>query len=126
MNIEKIRAFCLALPGTTEDIQWGNDLLFRIGKKIYASACLDAAAPVRLSFKCTPEEFAELTEREGIVPAAYVARYHWVSLERWDALESREIERLVRKSYDLVLAGLPKRIAARLKKAKPPRRKRIR
>ena len=126
MNIENLRALCLSLPGTTEDVQWGNDLLFRIGKKIYASACLDPAAPVRVSFKCTPEEFAELTEREGIVPAAYVARYHWVSLERWDALELREIDRLVRGSYDLVRAGLPKKVAARLDKTKPRRKKRIR
>jgi predicted DNA-binding protein (MmcQ/YjbR family) len=126
VNIEKIRAFCLALPGTTEDLQWGSDLLFRIGRKIYVSACLDPSAPVRLSLKCTPEEFAELTEREGIAPAAYVARYHWISLERWDALEPREIERLVRKSYELVLAGLPRKIAAQLAKAKPPRRMRIR
>ena len=110
MDIEKLRAFCLALPGTTEDIQWGNDLLFRIGGKIYAAASLDPASSSRLSVKCTPEEFAELTERDGVVPAPYLARYHWVALERWDALSQREIERLIRDSYEMVRARLPKNV----------------
>ncbi len=123
MDLERMRAFCLKLPGTTEDIQWGNDLLFRIGGKIYATACLEPAptsqasakqSSARLSLKCTPEEFAELTEQDGIVPAAYVARYHWVSLERWDALSDGEIERLIRDSYEMVRAKLPKRVREKL------------
>lgn len=123
MDLELIRAFCLKLPGTTEDIQWGNDLLFRIGRKIYASACLDPAAPVRVSFKCTPEDFAELTERQGIVPAAYVARYYWVSLERWDALSDREIEKFVRNSYEIVRAKLPRNVRERLAGKRQRRRR---
>ena len=33
---------------------------------------------LRLSFKCTPEMFAELIEREDIHPSPYVGRYKWV------------------------------------------------
>ena len=116
MDLERVRAICRKLPGTTQDLQWGDDLLFRIGGKIYAISCLNPAVPVRLSFKCTPEEFAELTERDGIVPAAYVARYHWVSLERWDALRDQEIERLIRNSYQLVRAKLPKKLTEKIAK----------
>lgn len=128
MDIEWIRAYCLALPNTTEDIQWGNDLLFRVGRKIYTSVCLDPASPSRLSFKCTPEEFATLIEQEGISPAAYVARYHWVSLERLDALPREELKRLVRDSYQMVFARLPKSVQAQLgsRKKKPVRRSRKR
>jgi predicted DNA-binding protein (MmcQ/YjbR family) len=124
MDIDWIRAYCLALPHTTEDIQWGNDLLFRVGRKIYASVCLDPASPARLSFKCTPEEFAVLIEQEGIFPAAYVARYHWVSLERLDALPREELKRRVRDSYEMVLVRLPKTVKERLGsgKKKPARR----
>jgi len=114
MDLERIRAICRKLPGTTHDLQWGDDLLFRIGGKIYATSCLNPAFPARLSFKCTPEEFAELTERDGIVPAAYVARYKWVTLERWDALSDQEIERLIRNSYQLVRAKLPKKLTAKI------------
>jgi predicted DNA-binding protein (MmcQ/YjbR family) len=126
MNLESLRAYCLSLPHATEDIQWGNDLLFRIGDKMFAVASLDAASPVRLSFKCTPEEFAELIEQEGIIPAPYLARHHWVALERLDALSSAEIKRLLKGSYEMVLAKLPKKLRSEFSSAPHslPRRKR--
>lgn len=68
MDIETLRRYCLSMPRATEDIQWGNNLLFRIGGKMFAIAALDQT-PVCISFKCAPEEFMELIERESIVPA---------------------------------------------------------
>lgn len=113
MDIEKVRAYCLSFPNVTEDVQWENDLLFRIGKKMFAVAALEASDHV-LSFKCTPEKFAELTERDGIVPAPYVARYHWVALESFDALKEAELKALLRNSYEMVLAKLPKKLREQL------------
>ena len=122
MNIETIREFCLSLPHATEDIQWGNDLLFRVGSKIFAGVNMEPSPHHRLSFKCTPEEFAELTEQDGIIPAPYVARYHWVALERFDALPWAETKRLIRQSYDLVFEKLPRKVKLQLdKKQKKPR-----
>jgi predicted DNA-binding protein (MmcQ/YjbR family) len=109
MNIDDLRAFCLALPHATEDVQWGNDLLFRIGNKIFASTGLESA-PLQISLKCTPERFHELIEKDGIVPARYVARYHWVTVERTDAIPRRELEDLLKGSYEMVLAKLPAKV----------------
>ena len=109
MDAESVRKFCLSLPHVTEDVQWESDLLFRIGNKMFAVVALDAATDHRLSFKCTPEVFAELTEREGIVPAPYVARYHWVALQRFDALPERELKELLRSAYQLILEKLPRK-----------------
>jgi predicted DNA-binding protein (MmcQ/YjbR family) len=106
MDIESLRAYCLSLPQATEGIQWGNDLLFRIGGKMFAVTSLETS-PTRLSFKCTPEKFDELIEQEGIVPAPYMARNKWVMLERLEALNDAEIKKLVRNSYDMILAKLP-------------------
>jgi len=114
MDAESVRKFCLSLPHVTEDVQWENDLLFRIGNKMFAVVALDAASDHRMSFKCTPEVFAELTEREGIVPAPYVARYHWVALERFDALPERELKELLRNAYRLILEKLPRKSRAQL------------
>jgi predicted DNA-binding protein (MmcQ/YjbR family) len=114
MDHELIRAFCLTLPHVTEDIQWENDLLFRIGNKMFTVLALAPSHGVCLSFKCTPEMFADLTERDGIVPAPYVARYHWVALERFDALKDIELKKLIRHSYELVLAKLPRKIKEQL------------
>ena len=114
MDAESVRKFCLSLPHVTEDVQWENDLLFRIGNKMFAVLALDAASDHRMSFKCTPEVFAELTEREGIVPAPYVARYHWVALDRFDALPERELKELLRNAYRLILDNLPRKSRAQL------------
>ncbi len=128
MDAESVRKFCLSLPHVTEDVQWESDLLFRIGNKMFAVLALDAASDHRISFKCTPEVFAELTEREGIVPAPYVARYHWVALERFDALPERELKELLKNAYRLILEKLPRKskaeLEARATAAKGSRKKR--
>ena len=118
MSIEWIRTHCLSLPHSTEQMQWGDDLVFKVGGKMYAVMPL-VPAPVRLSFKCTQEEFADLVERPGVIPAPYMARAQWVALESYDALPRAEIKRLLRQSYDLVLAKLPKKTQANLAKNKP-------
>lgn len=87
-----VRRICRALPGATEDIKWGSDL-----------------APHTIAFKCTAEDFAELVERDGIIPAPYLARAMWVQeREPGAALERRELECLIKSSYELVAAKLPK------------------
>ena len=114
MDIESVRKFCRSLPHVTEDVQWENDLLFRIGNKMFAVVSLESASDHCMSFKCTPEVFAELTEREGIMPAPYVARYHWVALERFDALPERELKGLLKNAYQLIFDKLPKKSKAAL------------
>ena len=86
MTIDTVRSICRALPKVTEDIKWGHDL-------------------------CTPETFGELVERPGIIPAPYMARNMWVQEEELgDTLDRRELEALVKASYGLVVAKLPRRL----------------
>lgn len=107
MTIEGLRAICRALPGSTEDIKWGSDLVFSVGGKMFAVVCLEP--PHTVAFKCTPEIFAELVEREGIIPAPYLARAMWVQEQAaGDVLDRRELQELIKSSYDLVVAKLPK------------------
>ncbi len=122
MNIAWVRAHCMALPHTTEEILWGDDLVFKIGGKMYAVVVLTPGHKVVMSFKCTPDVFAELVERPGIIPAPYSARSHWVALETEDALPRTEIKGLISRSYELVIAKLPKKKQAEL--AKPVKRPR--
>src|SRR5713226_855366 len=112
MDIEQVRAYCLSFPHVTEKVQWGNDLVFKIAGKMFAVTVLGGASKHCLSFKCTPEKFAELVEQDGIEPAPYVARYHWVALQRFNALSEKELKALLREAYDLVLEKLPKRAKA--------------
>ncbi len=106
MSIDSIREFCLSFPNATEKLQWGDDLCFKIGGKIFAMLGLDNP---RLCFKCTPEGFAELIEREDIRPAPYVGRYKWVMLDRLDAVRWEELRGLIEHSYKMVAAKAPKK-----------------
>jgi predicted DNA-binding protein (MmcQ/YjbR family) len=107
MTLEAVRAICRALPGVTEDIKWGHDLCFLIADKMFTVVNLEP--PHSIAFKCTPETFGELVERPGIIPAPYMARNMWVmEQELGEVLDSRELESLVRTSYELVLAKVPK------------------
>src|SRR4051812_33145394 len=107
MNIDVVRGICRAFPAVTEDIKWGSDLVFSVREKMFA--VVNTERPHTLSFKCTPEMFAELTERDGIIPAPYMARNMWVQ-ERsvGEVLERRQLAELLKTSYDLVVAKLPK------------------
>ena len=120
MDIEQVHAHCLSFPHVTEVVLWGNDLVFKIGGKMFAVISLEDTSDHCMSFKCTPEKFAELVEQDGIVPAPYVARYHWVALERFDVLSDKELKTLLRNAYDLVFEKLPKKLKAELEGQRAP------
>src|SRR5579863_3410600 len=99
MDIEWLREHCLSLPHTTEKLQWGDALVFKIsGEKMYAVVSLEPD-DTWLSFKCSPEEFAALTELPGVIPAPYLARAQWVALETDRALPRAEIKRLLAEAH---------------------------
>ena len=113
--LDSVRAFCLSLPHATEDVQWEHDLLFRIAGKMFCVANLEPGmSPTKIAFKCTPEKFAELVEIDGIIPAPYMARNHWVAMLDMNALRQPEIKELIEESYRMILAKLPKKTQADL------------
>lgn len=116
MDIESLRKYCLNFPHVTENVQWGCDLCFKVDGKLFAVAPLEVA-PLRLSFKASPENFAELCEREGVRPAPYMARAQWVALEQLNILPDTELRELLAESYRLVWERLPKKRRAELEKA---------
>jgi predicted DNA-binding protein (MmcQ/YjbR family) len=113
MTLDALRRLCLSFPGATEQIQWGADLVFKVGGKMFCVANTEEGE-VAMSFKCDAETFAELVERDGLMPAPYLARAKWVALQRFDSLPARELTPLIRHSYDLIVAKLPKATRAAL------------
>jgi predicted DNA-binding protein (MmcQ/YjbR family) len=114
MDSESTRAFLLGLPCVEETLQWGNNLIFwvgdkAIGGKMFALLNLDADGNGVLSFAAGPEGAAELLEIDGIFPAPYLARAHWVAMERWNALRTSELQARLRAARDIVEAKLTKR-----------------
>ena len=108
VSIEWLRNFCLSLPHTTEQVQWEDALVFKVAGKMYAVASLEPGGHW-LSLKCCQEEFAELIERPGIVPAPYLARAHWVALESENTLPRMELAQLLTRGHSIVLSKLPRK-----------------
>ena|SRR5689334_20150442 len=124
MTTDSVREFCISLPHATEQIQWGNHLVLKVGGKMFAVVALEPAT-VWISFKSTPEEFAGLTERPNIIPAPYLARNHWVGLETREALTHSELRDCLRRSYELVFDKLPKKERERLGRSKTPAKRKL-
>jgi predicted DNA-binding protein (MmcQ/YjbR family) len=116
MHLHEIRRFALSLPRTTVVKQWGEHLVFKIAGKMFLIVGLDGETIDGVTFKCAPDhEFDALTDIEGITQAPYCAKRHWVRVADLLALPKPELERLIRRSYDLVMAKLPKKTQAELK-----------
>jgi predicted DNA-binding protein (MmcQ/YjbR family) len=107
MDIENLRSFCLSMPGVTEDVKWEVHLAFCVYKKIFCMADLEGGFGV--GFKTDEETFEELTQRNGIIPAPHLARAQWVKVMEPLALNKKEWELLLRKSYELISAKLTKK-----------------
>ena len=118
MNVDSIRQYCLSFLHARENLQWEDDLCFKVGGKIFVVLSLETVPP-SLCFKCTAEKFAELCEHEDIVPAPYVGRYKWVLLQRLDVLGNEELKDLIRQSYAMVAAKVKPK--AKRKNLKPRR-----
>jgi predicted DNA-binding protein (MmcQ/YjbR family) len=112
MEIDFIRKFCMALPGVTEDVKWGNDLVFSIGGRMFCVASLDE--PFGCSFKVRDEEFEEMSSREGFMPAPYMARAKWVKVDAPSRLNKKEWQRYIKQGYELVKLKLTKKERAAL------------
>jgi predicted DNA-binding protein (MmcQ/YjbR family) len=129
MDAERLRAWLLTLPDVAETMQWGETLVYwvgdkSIGGKMFAVISLGAPNSV-MSFAAGPEGFAELVEREGVFPAPYLARAHWVAVERWDTLPVQELKALLARAREIICAKLPKRTRDVLAKRPAEKKKMI-
>ena len=113
MNIELLREYCLNLPHTTEDMKWGENLCFLIGKKLFCLVSLDEEFSV--SLKVSEEDFHELVNRSGIDQAPYFARNQWLNVKDPAALSEDEWNRLLKDAYSLIKSKLPRKLLEKFK-----------
>ncbi len=114
MDNERIREICVTLPHVSETVNWGHHLVYwvgdrDIGGKMFAMTDLDGTGTGVLWFHCGAERFHELLEKEGIIASPYLAKAHWVTVERWAALRVKEYEEELRMAHSLIYEKLPKR-----------------
>jgi predicted DNA-binding protein (MmcQ/YjbR family) len=123
MDSDRLRAYLLTLPHVAETMQWGANLVFwvgdkAIGGKMFALLNLDdppnpngpAGKPHGvLSYAAGPDRYADLLELDGISPAPYFARIHWVAAAHWQVFRDPDWQRELAAAHALTLAKLPRK-----------------
>ena len=110
MDLEILRTFCLSMHGATEGIKWEDHICFMVGGKMFCVTGADGGT----SLKLTPGEFDTLTEKDGIIPAPYMARNKWVTIHSFKTLKNSEWQQLIEMSYSLVSTSLSKKVQKEL------------
>jgi predicted DNA-binding protein (MmcQ/YjbR family) len=115
MTHEQFNAFCKALPATTYVMQWGGSHVWKVGGKVFAIGVVGDEPPA-FTFKVTPMAFEVFKRQPGLRPAPYLASrgMKWIQHYAKPGLPDRELKEMLRHSYTLVIAGLPKTMRAAL------------
>lgn len=115
MNFDPQRQVAARLPGATEDVKWGADLVYSVGAKMFCIFLLDQKHHAQsCSFKVDDERFLELTGVPGVIPAPYLARAKWVQVKIGHALGTLSLNALIERSHTLVMARLTKKLQREL------------
>ena len=110
MKPEALKAACLALPGAREEFPFDeSNSVFKVRGKIFAISRL-AATPLRVSLKCEPDMAVKLRLEYPAITAGYhLNKRHWNTVELDGSIPERLVLEMIEDSYDLVVAGLPRR-----------------
>jgi len=115
MNLEEIRAYCLAKKGVEEAFPFDNDtLVFKVGGKLFLLTSL-SAKPLQFNVKCDPDIAVELREKYNFVlPGYHMNKTHWNTVVCNRAIARKLLEEWIDHSYALVFSSLPKSIQNKL------------
>ncbi len=111
----RLRRRCLDLPGAVEEFPFGVETsVFKVGGKIFAITPLKAR-PLTVSLKCEPEIAEQLrASHPAVRPGYHLNKRHWNTIDIDGSLDDAFVSDLVEDSYDLIVAGLPKRVQTEL------------
>ncbi len=104
-------AYCLAKPGAWQDEPWENDVVVKVGGKIFAFLGAEPVTAVGLKCGATREVADEWLARypHDASVMAYIGRSGWNSLRIGGAIPDDELLEAVDASYEAVLSKLPKK-----------------
>ena len=109
MTPKAVDKAALALPGASVSLPRRYvQLVYKLGGKMFA-AISSGKAP-SLSVKVSEVACEMLIEREGIIPAPYLARTKWVQLVKLKAMDDVKLRERLAEAYRIVVAKLPKKL----------------
>ncbi|HEX7878973.1 MAG TPA: MmcQ/YjbR family DNA-binding protein [Candidatus Eisenbacteria bacterium] len=111
-HADALAEFCRNLPGATEDVKWGKDLIFSVGGKMFAGFQLPEGEP--LGFKVDPPTFDDWVKRPGVIPAPYMARHSWISVTDRTKVAESTLKKLLKESHRLTAEKLSGKMREKL------------
>ena len=114
MDVDALRALCLAKAGASEGYPYGpGALVMKVAGKVFAIIA-DAAEPPTISLKCEPEIAVAMRESyDAVIPGYHLNKKHWNTVVA-DGSVDDQLADWIDDSYDLVVAGLPRRVREQL------------
>ena len=114
MNPDELRDYLLAKPAVTEEQPFGPEVLvYKVKGKMFATLGFeidDGLETGRTNLKCDPDRAVELRAEHGaILPGYHMNKRHWNTLVLDGSLPPALVRELCDHSWELVVAGLPKR-----------------
>jgi len=111
MSPSTLSDLLLALPHVEETTPFGPEhFVHKVGGKIFAIHS-PGEDPLRLNLKCDPERAVILREEhESVIPGYHMNKKHWNTLILDGSLPAGLVKELIRHSYELVLASLPRKV----------------
>ncbi len=114
MQPAQLLKFVDSWAGVDHDIKWGCDLVLTVGGKMFCITSTSDNPEGSMSFKVEDDRFLEMTDREGFMPAPYLARAKWIKVEDSRKVNGKELKLLIRRSYELVRGKLSRKLQKEL------------
>jgi len=111
MDRAELLDYCLAKPGAWAETPWENDIVVRVGPKIFAFTGSRDGDSVALKCGANRDEadewLARYPEDASVMP--YIGRSGWNALRIGADIPDDELLEAIDASYDYVVSKLPKR-----------------
>ena len=109
MNYRQAKRYLLSKPEALEDYPFGPEVaVFKIKNKMFATLG-DYSDGAAMNLKCDPDEALALRDIfEGVIPGYHMNKKHWNTVLLNGSVPVAEIERMIDRSYGLVVKALKK------------------
>ena len=106
--MEKFRNYLLSKPEAEEDYPFGADCMVpKVGGKMFATYSKADDGFFHMNLKCDPTEALALRDIfESVLPGYHMNKKHWNTVILDGSVPDGEVERMIDRSYGLVVKSL--------------------
>ncbi len=108
--MDSIKNYLLRKPAAEESYPFGEDVLVpKVCEKMFATYSKNSDGFFHMNLKCDPNEALALRDIfEAVIPGYHMNKKHWNTVILDGSIPSGEIERMIDRSYGLVVKSLKK------------------